>query len=130
MKLYHGTNIDFEEINLKKSKPNKDFGRGFYLSADSKQAEDMAKIKTEQLETGEPLIQTYEIADEDWEKLKVLRFENYSEDWARFILLNRNNTSQQQAHDYDVVILVQLQTTEWDCNFGNTKTTPLTCPLL
>ena len=28
MKLYHGTNIDFSEIDFKKCKPNKDFGRG------------------------------------------------------------------------------------------------------
>ena len=42
MKLYHGTNIDFEKIDIAKSKPNKDFGRGFYLSADYKQAQNMA----------------------------------------------------------------------------------------
>lgn len=33
MKLYHGTNKAFDTIDLKKSKPNKDFGRGFYLSS-------------------------------------------------------------------------------------------------
>ena len=33
MILYHGTNMAFDAIDLKKSKPNKDFGRGFYLSA-------------------------------------------------------------------------------------------------
>ena len=32
MKLYHGTNIDFDKIDISKSKPNKDFGCGFYLS--------------------------------------------------------------------------------------------------
>ena len=31
MKLYHGTNEDLDKINLLKSRPNKDFGRGFYL---------------------------------------------------------------------------------------------------
>ncbi len=50
MKLFHGTNIDFAEINLAKSKPNKDFGKGFYMSADHKQAEDMARIYKEKLE--------------------------------------------------------------------------------
>lgn len=29
MRLYHGTNKEFLEIDLLKSKPNKDFGRGF-----------------------------------------------------------------------------------------------------
>ena len=28
MILYHGTNADFDEIDLRKSKPNKDFGQG------------------------------------------------------------------------------------------------------
>ena len=27
MILYHGTNADFDEIDLPKSKPNKDFGQ-------------------------------------------------------------------------------------------------------
>ena len=26
MILYHGTNVDFTEVDFKKSKPNKDFG--------------------------------------------------------------------------------------------------------
>ncbi len=39
----------FEVIDLTKSKPNKDFGRGFYLSADYDQAMEMAKTKVEQL---------------------------------------------------------------------------------
>jgi len=43
MILYHGTNLDFAEIDLKKSKPNKDFGQGFYLSREYAQAMDIAK---------------------------------------------------------------------------------------
>ena len=31
MILYHGTNVEFEFIELSRSKPNKDFGRGFYM---------------------------------------------------------------------------------------------------
>ena len=42
MKLYHGSTIDIREIDLLKSKPNKDFGKGFYLSADKEQAYEMA----------------------------------------------------------------------------------------
>lgn len=53
MILYHGTNMAFDAIDLTKSKPNKDFGRGFYLSADYDQALAMAKIKVDQLEEGE-----------------------------------------------------------------------------
>lgn len=104
MRLYHGTNQDFDRINLLKSKPNKDFGRGFYLSAEYAQAWDMAQVKVAQLETGCPVVQTYEIADQAWDLLRVLRFQDYSEEWAKFILLNRNNPDVQPAHNYDVVI--------------------------
>lgn len=42
MKLYHGTNQDIEAIDLSLCMPNKDFGRGFYLTDIRKQAEYMA----------------------------------------------------------------------------------------
>ena len=38
MKLYHGSTTDIGRIDLAKSKPNKDFGRAFYLSADRQQS--------------------------------------------------------------------------------------------
>lgn len=34
----------------------------------------------------------------------MLRFDSYSEDWAKFILQNRNNPEETSTHDYDVVI--------------------------
>jgi hypothetical protein len=37
-------------------------------------------------------------------QLRVLRFDDYTEEWAKFILLNRNNDSLEPAHDYDIVI--------------------------
>ena len=104
MILYHGTNAVFDEIDLTKSKPNKDFGQGFYLSREYTQAMDMAKIKVEQLESGTPTILTFEADEDKMLSLKVLRFDDYSEEWAKFILLNRNNASRQPAHDYDIVI--------------------------
>ena len=45
-----------------------------------------------------------EADDESMAQLKVLRFDDYSEEWAKFILLNRNNSSCKPAHDYDIVI--------------------------
>lgn len=104
MILYHGTNADFGKIDLTKSKPNKDFGQGFYLSREYTQAMDMAKTKIEQLGSGSPIVLTYEADDNAMARLKVLRFDDYSEEWAKFILLNRNNSSREPAHDYDVVI--------------------------
>lgn len=43
MKLYHGSNIDIVQIDFAKSKPNKDFGRGFYLTANRDHAQQLAE---------------------------------------------------------------------------------------
>ena len=104
MILYHGTNCSFDVIDLEKSKPNKDFGRGFYLSADYNQALDMARIKVNQMHCGEPVVLKFEIKDEAMMNLNVLQFDDYSKEWAKFILANRNNLSNKPVHDYDVVI--------------------------
>ena len=64
----------------------------------------MAKTKVEQLETGMPIVQTYEVDEAKMAKLRILRFEDYTEEWAQFILMNRNNASNKPAHDYDIVI--------------------------
>lgn len=39
MILYHGSNIEIDQVDFDKSKPGKDFGLGFYLSADYQQAQ-------------------------------------------------------------------------------------------
>ena len=87
-----------------KSKPNKDFGRGFYLSADYEQALNMAQIKTEQLQEGEPIVMEYEVDEIEMQKLQILRFEEYSEEWAEFILANRSNLTGGSIHQYDIVV--------------------------
>lgn len=43
MKLYHGSNMSIGEIDLKRGRRGKDFGQGFYLSADRSQAQMMAE---------------------------------------------------------------------------------------
>ena len=45
MTLYHGSTIDIPCIDLSLSKPNKDFGRAFYLSDDRQQALEMAQFR-------------------------------------------------------------------------------------
>ena len=41
--LYHGSSYDFYIIDLTLSKPYKDFGQGFYTSADISHAKSMAE---------------------------------------------------------------------------------------
>lgn len=104
MILYHGTNCEFDTIDLHRSRPGKDFGQGFYLSDNHDQAMEMARIKVEQLESGTPTVMAYEVDEAGMRAMRVLRFGEYSEEWARFILLNRHNASPHPAHDYDIVI--------------------------
>ena len=47
MKLYHGSTVEIPHVDLAKSKPNKDFGRAFYLSDDEQQALEMAQFRAE-----------------------------------------------------------------------------------
>ena len=104
MILYHGSNIEIIEIDLRKSRPNKDFGRGFYLSADREQAFRLAQFKT-RIEGGDTFVTEFEFDDSFLTngELNVKIFDAYTEDWAQFIFLNRNNHSDSQQHDYDIV---------------------------
>lgn len=58
IQLYHGSTVNIEHIDLQKSRPNKDFGRGFYLSADRQQAWRMGEFKA-LTEGGAPVMNTY-----------------------------------------------------------------------
>ena len=102
--LYHGSTVDIDRIDLAKSRPNKDFGRGFYLSADRHQAWRMGEFKA-LTEGGTPVLNTY-LFDEQVlasGNLRVLIFKGYTREWAEFIFLNRNNRIAEPAHDYDIV---------------------------
>ena len=104
MRLFHGTNIDFQEIDIAKSNPYKDFGQGFYLTDLRHQAERMALRKVKFF-GGECVVQEYEFDESLLEdgRLNVKIFPAPNEEWAAFIHNNRNNASEYH-HDYDVVI--------------------------
>lgn len=102
--LYHGSTVDIEVIDLSKSRPNKDFGKGFYLSADRQQAWRMGEFKA-MIEGGEPVMNTFSFDEQllSSGELKVLTFDGYTREWADFIFMNRNNKESFPMHDYDIV---------------------------
>ena len=106
MILYHGSNTDIAEIDLSVSKVGKDFGCGFYLSADKEQALELAARKTEQLGVGTPMLNSYEFDENSLHGrgLSVLEFQEYSREWAEFVLMNRRNRTRVPSHSYDIVI--------------------------
>lgn len=105
MMLYHGSNVDIEAIDLTRSRPNKDFGQGFYLTADKEQALRMAQQKVLQ-SGGTPVVNAYEFDEAHLtdQTVRVKFFEGYTEEWAQFILSNRNRRTQERQHDYDIVV--------------------------
>jgi len=105
IKLFHGSNMKIEVPDLVHSKPFKDFGRGFYLSADKQQAWDMAFQKVSQTQEGRAEITEF-LLDETVMtsgEFKVLSYLDYCEEWALFVLANRNKTAKHPIHDYDIV---------------------------
>lgn len=113
MILYHGSNIDIKTISLKKCKPFKDFGKGFYLTDMKEQAEKMA-VRVVKIYGGNPVINIYEIDDAFREiaELTVKDFGNEtSEEWAKFVMNNRSrkllpseNILSNHDNKYDIVI--------------------------
>ena len=103
MKLFHGSNIYVETVDLSKSKRYKDFGKAFYLSAEKEQALKMAEAKVIQF-GGEATVTEFEFNTEylSSNELNIKLFDSYTRDWAEFIFNNRDE-NQQFLHDYDVV---------------------------
>lgn len=103
--LYHGSNVVIDNIDLQKGRRGKDFGRGFYLSDDFSQAKKMAQTVVAREGRGVPIINSYEFDEHLYnnDEIKILRFDSYSEEWARFILMNRRNDTFRRVHDFDFV---------------------------
>lgn len=103
--LYHGSNTEIEKIILSRCNPNKDFGRGFYLTHIEEQAMEMAKRRTRIAGTGVPIISKYAFDESllDSAELKVKRFDEPCKEWALFVMANREATQTGYRHDYDIV---------------------------
>lgn len=106
MTLYHGSNVYIEKIDLSLSRKGKDFGCGFYLNANKQQAMDMAIRTANRMKSGKPTISAFTFDESilTSNKLNIKIFNDYSVEWAEFILMNRKNTSDTPAHLYDIVI--------------------------
>lgn len=82
MKLYHGSNMEIKQPDLLRSKPFKDFGRGFYLSPIYKQAIERAKQMTDLRQEGSPAVTTFEWKEQDAISagLSIKTFDDYCQD--------------------------------------------------
>jgi hypothetical protein len=112
--------MEIDNIDLDKCKPFKDFGSGFYTTPLFDQALSMAKRTVRIYRTGKPCITEYSFndnvlsnleRDKEGAFLNILRFNEPSSEWARFVINNRNrryiNVKNPECNidcKYDIVI--------------------------
>ena len=99
MILYHGSSLEIAKPDLVHSRPNVDFGRGFYVTLLYEQA---AKWCGKFKRRGKDGIISKYMYDESREtELKTLKFDSYSEEWLDFILDCRTG---KDSTDYDLFV--------------------------
>lgn len=93
MMLYHGSNVEIQEIDLNQCRPYKDFGQGFYLTDIPDQAMNMAK-RVARIYGGEPIVTCFEANLDSLlsSGLSVRIFEKPDIAWAAFVMNNRSHT--------------------------------------
>jgi hypothetical protein len=111
--LYHGSNREIDRIDLSKSWPYKDFGRGFYTTPYKEQALAMAQRTVRLFKTGIPVISVFSLDDGVLgdPSLRIRKFDGPNNEWANFIINNRNMQPQDTSNPdcnldnkYDIVI--------------------------
>ena len=99
MILYHGSFLEIAKPDLVHSRPNVDFGRGFYVTPLHEQAEKWCGKFKRRGKDG--IISRYEYDESRKVELKILKFDSYSEEWLDFIL---NCRSGKDSTNYDLVV--------------------------
>ena len=95
MILYHGSSASVECPDLSKCSPRKDFGRGFYLTSSSEQAQSFARIvarRAARERAGEPVglcgyVSSYELRLNP--ALEIVTYETADADWLHCVVAHR-----------------------------------------
>ena len=99
MILYHGSFVEVDRPDLAHSRPNVDFGKGFYVTPIYEQAKKWCSRFIRRGKDG--IVSRYVFGEDAYKDLKVLTFDAYSADWLDFIMNCRRG---QDGTDYDLVI--------------------------
>ncbi|MBU5315407.1 DUF3990 domain-containing protein [Clostridium bornimense] len=103
MILYHASGEVVEFPEIRKCRYTKDFSWGFYCTNNSEQAKKWAKRNRDF-----PTINYYKF--EEKENLKILKFNEMTDEWLDFIAECRNGL----VHDYDIVEGPMADDTVWN----------------
>jgi len=100
MTLYHGSYMEVRHPNLSFSRKEVDFGAGFYTTPIQEQAEKWSlRFKSKKKQA---VVSEYEFDNNVTEKLSVLSFETYSDNWLDFVTSCR--AGKDTARNYDLII--------------------------
>ena len=100
--VYHGTCFSFKKPDLTKTNPNKDFGKGFYLTTDRKQAIKFAKNKAIRCHKNKCFLNTYRL--KDIKNLNVVKFDSANPSWFECVSKNRLNYLPNMFKGFEVII--------------------------
>ena len=99
MIVYHGSGLAIETPDLVHSRKAVDFGAGFYTTPILKQAVNWCEKRRHRW--GSAVVSRYAFDENAAAKLKVLRFDEYSDAWLDFIVECRG---EKDRTDWDIVI--------------------------
>ena len=95
--LYHGSNQNFDTVDISKSKDKRDFGKGFYTTTIREQAEDWARALFDRYKGDGVFI--YEMELELADNLSIKSYEGLSEEWL--LMIQKNRTLGGIQHNYE-----------------------------
>ena len=99
MIVYHGSWLEVKNPDLKHSRSDVDFGKGFYVTPLRDQAVKWCGKFKRRGKQG--IVTTFEFEENAQENLKILKFDSYSEEWLDFIM---NCRREKDDSDYDIVM--------------------------
>lgn len=101
MRLYHGSNVEVRNPNLRYGRNTTDFGKGFYTTTQKEQAEKWTEIKLDRAKTGKKIVSVFEVDDAliANPELRIREFHGVDADWLNFVV----NCRKGQVHDFDLV---------------------------
>ncbi|MDL2213086.1 DUF3990 domain-containing protein [Bacteroides sp. OttesenSCG-928-N06] len=105
MRVYHGSYVKIDKIDLSLCRPNRDFGQGFYVTKFHKHAQNWSINVSRRHKKSQPIITEFEYSENAFTQsiCKIKRFEKYDEAWLDFVVMNRNENNPTPAHNYDIV---------------------------
>lgn len=96
--LYHGTDSKFLDYDYSLAKPNKDFGKGFYLTSNIEQATMWAKRKNHD----NYYVMVYDVDEAVLNNLSIYELLDYNKEWLDFIVDCRINSV--EKNDCDLIL--------------------------